>query len=786
MSIIQGSAKQGATRGFYPYEIDGSLRFNEDDSAYLSRTPASASNLRTWTWSGWVKRGNLGGSVLRLFNVNDSGSPFKQTSLRFDSDQLRFFNDANSTADVKSSAVYRDASAWYHIILAVDTIQGTPANRIKLYVNGEQITALATSTYPNQNTDMYINAARAHQIGTSATSTQFFDGYLAEVNFIDGQALDPSSFGETKSGVWVPKEYAGTYGTNGFYLDFADSADIGNDVSGEGNDWTPNNFTASDVVLDSPTDNFCTLNPLDSNPDMTSSLADGNLVLNSNTTSGGNGTVNGTIVVTSGKWYFEATLSNYAGASTLRAGFNDYLAGTGANAGLTGAFVTVSTNATYMFAIDIDNNLAWTGTDGVWDAGDPSAGTGGTSITIDYPVVPFVRDTSGTSGNGGKWSVDFGQLGFTDPPPTGFLALNTSNLPEPAISPADDESPSDYFNTVLYTGNGGTQSITGVGFQPDWVWMKSRAEGASNYTGHNVVQDSVRGVGTNTALVTNETYSEAGTGYSDALTAFDSDGFSLGSRNQVNYNTDAFVAWNWKAGGTGVSNTDGTITSTVSANTTSGFSIVTYTGNGTSGATVGHGLGVAPQMLIVKNRDVGSGGDANWQVYHESIGNTQYLILNLTDNASSTGGVGRWNNTTPSSTVFTLGDTGSVNNTGEDYVAYCFAGVEGYSKFGSYTGNGSADGPFVYTGFRPAWIMYKKSTDGAENWEIFDTARDTFNDMDDGLKANTSDAEADLSDFDVLSNGFKVRTSASRMNTSGPTYIFIAFAENPFKYANAR
>jgi hypothetical protein len=416
MSLIPVSGGTSSNAGgFYPFNIEQSLRFN---SAYLNRTPASSGNFKTWTWSGWVKRGSFGTQV--LFSKRTSAG--SRTTFRFASDTLDLI-DGDINFRLQTTAVFRDPSSWYHIILAVNTTEETSSNRIKLYVNGDQVTAFSTATYPDFDFNTQINSTSPHYLGSETSPVNdLFDGYMAEVNFIDGQALDPSSFGETKSGVWVPKEYAGTYGTNGFYLDFADSADIGNDVSGQGNDWTPNSFTPSDVVLDSPTDNFCTLNPLDSNPDMTSSLADGNLVLNSNTTSGGNGTVNGTIVVTSGKWYFEATLSNYAGASTLRAGFNDYLAGTGANAGLTGAFVTVSTNATYMFAIDIDNNLAWTGTDGVWDAGDPSEGTGGTSITIDYPVVPFVRDTSGTIGNGGKWSVDFGQLGFTDPPPTDFLA----------------------------------------------------------------------------------------------------------------------------------------------------------------------------------------------------------------------------------------------------------------------------------------------------------------------------------------------------------------------------
>jgi hypothetical protein len=848
MSIIQGSAKQGATRGFYPYEIDGSLRFNDDDSAYLSRTPASAGNLKTWTWSGWVKRGNLGGSVLRLFNVNDSGSPFKQTSLRFDSDQLRFFNDANSTADVKSSAVYRDASAWYHIILAVDTIQGTPANRIKLYVNGEQITALATSTYPDQNTDMYINAARAHQIGTSATSTQFFDGYLAEVNFIDGQALDPSSFGETKSGVWVPKEYTGAHDsatqisagtTNGFYLKFAGNA---NDSSGNGNNWTASVGidTDDDYMADSPTNNWCVLNP--ATPPSQISLSEGNLKADAISGPSNWGTLFSTFnLPSSGKYYIECLAQVQTGsgnrggigvidsASFLPSNTNivwDQTAGEGFDGidmqmfddifysvsdGVSTSRATSLTASAYvlMLAVDIDNGKVFTGYDGTWvNSGNPAAGTGQTADRTFTTTDVIAVHTSYTGTNDQRGIANFGQdstfAGYTTAGgnsdangigdfkysvPSDYLALSTANLPEPEISPADDESPSDYFNTVTYTGDSAARTITGVGFQPDFLWTKCRSTTESHR-----LHDVVRG-GNGTVLYelnSNETSDE---GTDTLVTGLTSDGFTIASgSNTPNVSGRTYVAWNWKAGGTGVVipvgeySTDPvnvpSIASTVSANTDSGFSIVTYTGNGTSGATVGHGLGVAPKMLIVKNRDVGSGGDANWQVYHESIGNTQYLILNLTNNASSTGGVGRWNNTTPSSTVFTLGNTGSVNNTEEDYVAYCFAEIEGYSKFGSYEGGSDA---FVYTGFRPAMIICKNIDDGTAKWGIKDNARSPYNPTRDSLypDSNIAAYTGALHDVDFLSNGFKLRNADAIWDGSG-TFIYMAFAENPFKYANAR
>jgi hypothetical protein len=325
--------------------------------------------------------------------------------------------------------------------------------------------------------------------------------------------------------------------------------------------------------------------------------------------------------------------------------------------------------------------------------------------------------------------------------------------------------PTEYFNTVLYAGNAGTQSITGVGFAPDWVWFKAR-----NNTDTHAVFDIVRGV--QERLIPNNDSAE-GT-QSNGLTAFDSDGFTIGDAGIVNQSYN-YVAWNWLANGTGVSNTDGTISSTVSANTTSGFSIVSYTGNGVAGATIGHGLGSTPSAIFVKKRsDLG-----DWSSYHSVLGNTGYMRLNNT-NAFATAST-YWNNTSPDNDVFTVGTTGNINGSGVTYIAYCFADVKGYSKFGSYTGNGNADGTFVYTGFKPAFVLFKR-TSSTSNWSLFDNKRNTFNITDSYVQADTSAAEQEYSDIyvDFLSNGIKQRGTNVSLNSSGDSFIYMAFAENPF------
>ena len=333
---------------------------------------------------------------------------------------------------------------------------------------------------------------------------------------------------------------------------------------------------------------------------------------------------------------------------------------------------------------------------------------------------------------------------------------------------------SSYFNTVLYTGNGASpRSITGVGFKPDFVWSKSR----STAENHNLY-DAVRG-GAN-SLRSNLSNAENVSSIYGYVSTFDSDGvtyISGGTNNDLNNgNGVTFVNWNWLGANSTTSNTSGTITSTVSANTTAGFSIVTYTGNGTSGATVGHGLGVAPSMIILKSR---SNGGAQWAVYHQSLGNTKALQLDATNAAGTSAAY--WNNTSPTSTVFSLGNGTDPNQNTGTYVAYCFAEVKGYSKFGSYTGNGNADGTFVYTGFKPAFVM-RKRTDTTADWRMDDSKRDGYNVIPFTLFPNLVNEETTNSGYnvDLLSNGFKSRATSVNQNASGGTYIYMAFAQNPF------
>ena len=323
----------------------------------------------------------------------------------------------------------------------------------------------------------------------------------------------------------------------------------------------------------------------------------------------------------------------------------------------------------------------------------------------------------------------------------------------------------DYFNTKLYTGNGGTQSVTGVGFQPDFTWLKSRSNSQDSE-----LYDAVR---TATKAMHSNSASDEST-YANGLTAFGTDGFTVGDRNNVNGSGNNMVAWNWKANGAGSSNSDGTITSTVSANTTAGFSIVTYTGNATTGATVGHGLGVAPSYVVGKNR---SASGNSWAVYSKGMGNTQLVFWDAQDAAASYSQI--YNNTVPSNSLITLGNGGNANGNGQNIVLYCFAEKTGFSKFGSYIGNGNNDGTFVYTGFKPAFVIVK-ATATTDNWTMYDDKRIGYNPKNYFLYPNLNNAE-DTSNpqwFDMYSNGFKIRSTSSTTNTSGNKYIYLAFGQS--------
>jgi hypothetical protein len=765
------------------YQISRSLRFNSADSAYLSRTPASAGSRTTWTWSGWVKRGLLGGDRV-LFGAWNGAD---RAAIKFENDnkiQYYEFVGGSVPVNIASTALFRDLSGWYHVVITANT----DSSAITIYVNNNAVVNGSVSA----GYTTFINQAIAHGIGTETNGT--YDGLMADINFIDGQALTPSSFGETDetTGVWKPIRYAGTYGTNGFHLDFSDNSSttaLGYDAAGS-NDWTPNNFSVTagagnDSLVDTPTPygtdtgaggevrgNYATLNPLKNGPSNT--LSNGNLTI-VNSASVTNLSFSTIVLPKSGKWYFEALVSANAGTTAAQLGIfstNQEVTNTGSK-----RYWYLESGFLFEDSTQLQTVSSYTAGDLIACAYNADANTvtwyknnvqQGTAVSVSTSY----EYCFGVGLFKGQWDVNFGQRPFAYTAPSGFKALVTTNLPDPTIVQGDD-----YFNTVLYTGTGAAgNAVTGVGFQPDFNWIKCRST-SSNH----LLTDAVRGIGK--SLFTNLTEAESTTRY---ITSLNSDGFTVGvPTDDINESGRTFVAWNWKANGSGVSNTAGTITSTVSANTTSGFSIVTWTGTGAN-ATVGHGLGAAPRMIIVKNRDA---TDA-WQVYHAANTanpETDYLVLNTT--AATADAADRWNDTLPTSTVFSIGNGVEVNTNTEDYVAYCFAEVEGFSKFGSYTGNGSADGPFVYTGFRPAWIMVKQSSASGEHWVILDNQRNLFNVQNRELYANLTNVEGangGNATLDFLSNGFKIRTTNAGQNTSSATYVYACFASNPFKTSLAR
>ena len=823
--MIPGSANSLllASAAATGYQIQRSARFNAPDSAHLSRTPGSAGNRKTWTWAGWVKRSviSLSGANNSMFSAASASSGSSDyCDLRFEGDSIQFDLDTSSTVrrQLTTVAVFRDPAAWYHVVCAMDSDNATAASRLRIWVNNQEQTL---STTLDSGVQGPINNTVAHRIGGRVDGSDiYFSGYLADIHFIDGQALTPSSFAETNAitGQWVPKAFnGGSYGTNGFRLAFSDNstaAALGTDSSGNGNTLTVNNLSVTagagnDSLVDSPTSygtdtgageevrgSYATLNPLFSS----TTLTNGNLDAEgpSNAWHIGRGTI---AFPASDKWYWEATVTGTATASyaisvaTASAANQtaDFTTGTNYygivnNTGSTinkvnnGTATIISTAAAWaqndilMCAYDGATGKVWFGRNGTWypqtsggSAGNPGAGTNET-MTASGTVFPAVH-CYGTSAD---MAVNFGQRPFAYTAPSGFKALVDTNLTAPVIA-----KPSTVFDTKLYTGNGSTQNISGLEFSPDLVWVKMRS-GAAAHSLYDIVR------GTGKTLSSSATNAEAAESSTYSLTAFNSDGFALGTDNagigSVNLNGYTYAAWCWDAGSTTVTNTAGSISSQVRANPSAGFSVVTYTGSG-SAATVGHGLGVAPSMSIVKVRN--RSGD-NWLVYHKSLTTpaTDYLLLNSTAAAGTLSGY--WNGG-PTSSVIGLGNYSAINNNSDTYVAYCFAPVAGYSAMGSYVGNGSStDNTFVYTGMRPRFVMLKRS-DSTGNWVIWDAVRNSYNVANSILLPNSSAAEfSPDAKIDILSNGFKVRDNSSDSGSNGATYIYAAFAESPFAYSRAR
>ena len=575
------------------------------------------------------------------------------------------------------------------------------------------------------------------------------------------------------------------------------ATELGLDRSGNGNNWTVAGTLGSDQMLDTPTNNFCTMNPLS----YVGTLSEGNLAYLSPTSD--SRTSASTMASSSGKWYAEvligSTGTNWI-VGVASAKLNPLISGDKLH-NYTGG------NATYFHNGNKSLNGTQTSYGATYTAGDII----GIALDVDNGTVTFYKNNasqgsitlpssegtawqfalgSGTAGSTHNYNINFGQdssfagnktaqgnqdgngIGdFFYTPPAGYLALCTSNLSEPAVVSSKT------FNTVLYSGTGSSNSITGVGFQPDWIWIKGRDVSVNNF-----LFDAVRGV--SKYLRSDITNAEGTSSGPRHLTAFGSDGFTVGVDNDVNNSGESFVSWNWNMGGTTASNTSGSITSSVRANPAAGQSIVTYTGTG-SNATVGHGLTSAPGFIVVKTRN----NTGDWMVYYGD--NTDFLKLNEYNDTEDLAAV--WNDTSPTSSVFTIGTNTDVNVDGRTYVAYCFSSIDGYSSVGTYDGNAGTnetDGTFVYTGFRPAWVMCKLTSADGESWLIKDNKRSPFNPADEWLYADKSSAEATgdtaLRDIDLVSNGFKFRGWSTELNGNGESYTYLAFAETPFKYSNAR
>ena len=912
-------------------KIQKSLRFNDDDSSYLLRTPSSNGNRQTWTFSAWVKRSNITtGTYPTIFSTNSSSNySTNGTYLWFYNTDELGLSIGSGTYKLKTTAKFRDPINWYHVVAYVDTTQGTASDRAKLYVNGEEQTDFADADYPTQNYSTRVNDQTQHTVGARRHNSidNYFDGYIAEVNFIDGQALDASYFGFTdpQTGIWMPKKftpnkinngttwssnattsnlYGGnladvfdgdTYdsatinstdasdnhftlssvnvnaskvtvyvsnsgsditvyingssvgtissgditnnvsipfsftftetivstikvqrgsstsgwiiygislddvmlidgntsniGVNGFRLDYSDNsstAALGTDKSNNGNDWTANNLSVTagednDSVIDTPSNNFCTLNPLYLTA-TGANISNGNLDYKSDSNYS---IAAGNFSLKTGRWYWEVTIT--AALSGSNGQINGIVRGEHPNSN---AYVSYDTNGNvYGIGYVYNGSIQGASPDGSTNA--PGGASGLATYTED-DVLGFASDIANgtlalykngslqhtiTGLNSYDWfpagsgygtsstnSFNFGQRSFTYTPPAGYNSLCSKNLlPDSSIV-----RPQRNFETLTYTGNGTTgQSITGLEFKPDFVWIKSRS-----FANNHHLFDSVRGVN---KILRSSTTDDEDT-ISGVMSSFNEDGFTVqeaGGNNATNDDSSTFVAWCWKAGGTAVSNSDGSITSSVSVNQEAGFSIVSYTGNNATGATVGHGLGKVPKWIIVKDRDTSG---YNWHVYHDSIGATQEMKLNEMNAAAS---AAFWNNTAPTSSVFTVNGGGwEVNTDTKKHIAYCWAEIPGYSKFGSYTGNGSTDGTYVHLGFKPAFII-TKWTNGTGSWFIFDNKRNGYNETEPYVMSNVSNTEATDLGWDFLSHGFKHRNNYAATNGSGNTFIYMAFAEQP-------
>ena len=742
-----------------PYEVVSSLRFNYNDTNYLYRDFTTSSNAQKWTFSAWVKRSTPSdGSNPQFIFGADNNSTVSNSFIGFaPDDTIRFQVGGSTTYTYRydTISIFRDYSAWMHIVGVLDTTAVAPADRVKLWVNNvlQSFSVTSPSIGVTLNyTGGQINGIFRHAIAThydtTGSSTNFpFGGYIADVHFIDGLALNPTDFAETNSttGQWVPKAYTGSYGTNGFRLQLPRNiSTVGQDSSGLGNNWTAQNisFTAGpgyDGMVDSPTrkgtvdnglggellGNYATLNPI--NPITTATISNGNLDY-SNTTSVA---AVSTFAVGTGKWYWEVQTT--AGTTETRVGLHD-----GVNA--TTLFQLPANNTVYGIRFDADAGTLDRTSDGsTW-----------TSIASGLTSGLYTAYFANVGTTAKTVSVNFGQRAYTYTAPSGYKTLCSFNIPDPP------ENVKASMDVVTYTGSGAAGFKPTLSkpfaFSPNLVWIKDR----DNTYSHRLY-DTLRGV--QNSLETNVT--QAQNTSDNGVTSFDSTGFTLGTNLVSNTLGDQYVAWCWNE------------------NPTSGFDIVTYTGNGAN-RQISHALGAVPEFMIFKSY---SSGGFDWIVWHRSMPITEHLRLNTSQNTVTASSM--FNSTLPTSSVFSLGTNTNVNSNGISYVSYLWNSVEGYSYFGRYIGNNSANGPYINCGFKPRFVMIKSYDGTSESWVIFDTERDTSNARTLSLTPDTNNIEDSGNIIDIVSNGFKIRDTGSPLNTAGITYIFAAFAEVPFKYSRA-
>ena len=809
---------------FYEHQISHSLRLDRLSSSHLSLAAANTSdNEDYWTFSWWWKSSPIATDQTILSAGSGSGTSDNLLELRLRTSDDNTIRSSSTEANVfTTTAMYRDPSAWNHGCWSNNN--GTSI----LYVNGIQVASGSLDGGAGGAINKKNMTIGKYTLATS----QYFEGYLAEMIMIshsdNAAVLTPTSFTETKNGVLIPKNVSGLSNKD-FYLKFENSAALGNDSSGNDRDWTVNNISAHDQMLDSPTfndsngGNFCTFNRL--NKGSTNTLAEGNL----KTTGSAGGGVSGTMAHLTGKWYWEqcaVTVDQYGptfgigqlnstGAATVANG--EYYIITWQTAagqiygggGYPEGMGTITLNQTGVnalssgdvlgFFMDLDNRKLWISKNGtLLNSGDPEEGTNPQASWASNPTTnPFTMTTQNVAG--GVGILNCGQEGtfagtktagdnadangignflydISDHP--SFLAMCSANTPTPVADPAEDDGPAKYFAPKLYTGDGAsTLAITGLEFQPDWTWIKNRDAADAH-----MFFDSSRGV---TERLTIDTAVE-GTD-ADTLKSFTSDGFTVGADVKCNTDDEKYVSWNWKInGGTTSSETDGGINTTCQTNTTAGISIIQYAGDGgSSDVTMEHNLGAKPEFLIMKDRD-SNGNNNNWGSWHHVSGFSKYAYWNTTA-APAASGNGSVKAVSDELITFARTSTSGGGQTrfenGDNFIIYAFASKAGFSKFGTYEGNGNVNGTFVYTGFSPALVI-TKSIDSTSSWHIFDNLREGYNVDNDPLIVEAVTAEATTDMVDLLSNGFKCKI-ATDPNVA-ESYIYLAWAKNPFKYATAR